>query len=151
MVFIGYLRDITLQREAEQARQQLEAQLRQAQKMEAIGHLTGGVAHDFNNILTGIMGYLGMAEDIAHGSNARLEHYLQRARHSGTRHGAHPADAHVQPRPARRSPAARACTDHRRTPCAWCARQCPRAWCWWSISRSARRRSWRTRCSSNRC
>ena len=85
VVFIGYLRDITLQREAEEARTQLEAQLRQAQKMEAIGHLTGGVAHDFNNILTGIMGYLGMAEDIAGDADKRLRHYLERARHSGTR------------------------------------------------------------------
>lgn len=86
VVFVGYLRDITLQREAEQARAQLEAQLRQAQKMEAIGHLTGGVAHDFNNILTGIMGYLGMADDIARGlGHTRLQQYLARARHSGVR------------------------------------------------------------------
>lgn len=86
VVFIGYLRDITVQRKAEQAREQLEAQLRQAQKMEAIGHLTGGVAHDFNNILTGVMGYLGMAEDIARNINhGRLQQHLQRARHSGSR------------------------------------------------------------------
>ena len=55
----------------------VEDQLRQAQKMEAIGHLVGGIAHDFNNILQAINGFAGLALDTLDPSDEVHGHVTQ--------------------------------------------------------------------------
>jgi len=57
----GVIFDVTENKEAVNKHQELEKQLRQAQKLEALGALAGGITHDFNNILASIYGYSQLA------------------------------------------------------------------------------------------
>jgi NO-binding membrane sensor protein with MHYT domain/nitrogen-specific signal transduction histidine kinase/ActR/RegA family two-component response regulator len=68
--FVGAVMDITQRKRAEEAqrvqereRDEMQRQLQQAAKMEAIGRLAGGIAHDFNNILGAILGYGELAQN----------------------------------------------------------------------------------------
>ena len=57
----GTIQDITGRKQAEAERQELEARLRESQKLEAIGTFAGGIAHDFNNMLGAILGNVSLA------------------------------------------------------------------------------------------
>lgn len=59
----GTIQDITERKHAEHEKEKLADQLRQSQKLESIGRLAGGVAHDFNNMLNVILGYSELIED----------------------------------------------------------------------------------------
>jgi PAS domain S-box-containing protein len=81
--FVGSAIDITAQKQAQVVKEQLETQLRQSQKMEAIGTLAGGIAHDFNNILGAILGYGELA--LQHCAASELRRYLDNIMHATER------------------------------------------------------------------
>jgi two-component system, cell cycle sensor histidine kinase and response regulator CckA len=80
----GFLTDVTERRDAEQTRSKLEVQLIQAQKMESIGQLAGGVAHDFNNLLMVITGFVDLTLDELV-ANAEVRPYLDGIRSAAAR------------------------------------------------------------------
>lgn len=80
------MHDISPLKRAEEARAVLEAQLRESQKMQAIGTLAGGIAHDFNNIIAAILGNVELARQdaannpLARESLAQIDKAASRAR-----------------------------------------------------------------------
>ncbi|MCX7140241.1 MAG: PAS domain S-box protein [Proteobacteria bacterium] len=85
--FVVFIQDLTERRRTEAARATLEAQLRESQKMQALGTLAGGIAHDFNNVLATILGNVELARQdvgLAHSaleSLAEISKASQRAKH----------------------------------------------------------------------
>jgi PAS domain S-box-containing protein len=82
--FVGSAIDITARKNAEAEKERLEIQLRQAQKLEAMGTLAGGIAHDFNNILGAILGYGELAQKAAP-EGSLVRRYLDNVMHAGGR------------------------------------------------------------------
>jgi len=81
---LAFHRDLRERKRAEEARARLEDELRQAQKMESVGRLAGGVAHDFNNMLGVILGHTELAIEQA-GRSGALRDDLEEIRTAATR------------------------------------------------------------------
>jgi PAS domain S-box-containing protein len=73
----GAFQDITARKQAEEERQKLDAQIREMQRVESIGIFAGGVAHDFNNVLTSVLGFTRLALTEAEESDSLRSHLEQ--------------------------------------------------------------------------
>ncbi|MEQ1516935.1 MAG: PAS domain S-box protein [Usitatibacteraceae bacterium] len=82
--FTAFILDLSDRKRNESARETLQAQLRESQKMEAIGTLAGGIAHDFNHIIAPILGNAELARQDAFGNPLVVES-LDEIRKAGTR------------------------------------------------------------------
>ena len=83
--YIVFVRDITARRAVEAEREALQTQLQQIQKLESIGQLAGGVAHDYNNMLSVILGFADLAlgkvhpDDSVHGNLLKIKAAAERS------------------------------------------------------------------------
>jgi PAS domain S-box-containing protein len=80
----GIIQDITERKLAEKEKEDLQRELQQVQKMDALGKLTGGIAHDYNNMLGVITGYAELLKD-ALDKQPRLARYAHQIHHAGER------------------------------------------------------------------
>ncbi len=76
--------DVTSRKRAELTQRALESQLREAQKLEAVGTLASGIAHDFNNIMAAILGNVSLAQEAVGEGNPALV-YLEQINQAGRR------------------------------------------------------------------
>ncbi len=83
-LFSGVASDVTVEVDAQRKAQDLEAQLQRSRRLESLGTLAGGVAHDFNNILAAVIGYAELAREPAPDGTA-LAHRLDQVLAAGHR------------------------------------------------------------------
>jgi PAS domain S-box-containing protein len=84
--FFAFIRDLSDRIEAEKERLRLEREVQQSHKMEALGQLSGGVAHEFNNMLAIIHGHLGLlSAEISKTADPKLTTYVENIKQAGQR------------------------------------------------------------------